>query len=65
MKTLEITLPDQLHERFQLAAQKLGLTIEELIQITVEEKLEKAEPRFQEATKHVLKKNEELYRRLA
>ncbi len=65
MKTIEITLPDQTFQRFQEVAQKLGLTIDQLLQITVEEKIERLEMNFQDATTYVLQKNQELYRRLA
>ena len=65
MKTLEINIPDQMHERFELAAQKLGLTLEQFLQLTVEEKLDRLESNLLDATSYVLHKNEELYRRLA
>jgi antitoxin FitA len=43
----------------------LRVSPEELVRATVEELLERPEQDFQRALDHVLKKNAELYRRLA
>ncbi len=65
MKTLEINLPEQTVSALANAAQKLGLTPEELLQISVEEKLARLEQEFLDATAYVLQKNSELYKQLA
>ena len=65
MKTLTITLPDQTADRMDEAARRLGLSVEALVQASVEEKLERLDLSFEDAAEHVLKKNAELYRRLA
>jgi len=65
MTTLEITLPDQTASRLHEAAQKLGVSPEELLRISLEEKLEQLDTDFQAAARYVLAKNRELYQRLA
>ena len=65
MKTLTVTFPEKTLQRIAEVANRLGLSVEALVQESVEEKLERAEPGFEEAAEHVLKKNAELYRRLA
>lgn len=65
MKTLEIKLPEQTFVRLQTMAEKLGLSLDQLLQLTVEEKLEQLDQPFTEATRYVLHKNQELYKRLA
>lgn len=65
MKTLSIQLPDQTADEIDQAARKLGVPSEELVRVSVEEKLERLRLSFDEATDHVLSKNAELYRRLA
>jgi antitoxin FitA len=65
MVTLEITLPDQTVMILEQVAQKLGLTLEQLLQISIEEKLARLDKDFLEAAAYVIVKNAELYRRLA
>lgn len=65
MKTLTLHLPDEIAAQVDEAARKLGITAEELARAGVEEKLERLQISFDEAAQHVLKKNDELYRRLA
>jgi hypothetical protein len=65
MQTLEVELPDQTATKLQEAAEKLGVTPESLAQISVEEMLARFDQDFLAATSYVLKKNAELYRRLA
>jgi hypothetical protein len=65
MKTLELALPEQTAIKLQEAAQKLGLMPEELLQISVEEKLARLDAEFLKAATYVIEKNDELYKRLA
>lgn len=65
MKTLTIAFPEKTLHRIAEVARRLGVSVEALVQASVEEKLERIEPGFEEAADHVLKKNDELYRRLA
>lgn len=67
MKTLEVTLPEQVFIQFEAMARAQGLTTEELLQISVEEKLARAreDSEFRQMAEYIVEKNEELYRRLA
>ncbi len=65
MKTLEITLPEQTASKLEEAAERLSVSPEELLVISLEEKLAQLDADFRGATGYVLKKNAELYRRLA
>ena len=64
MKTLEIHVPDEIVSRIEVAAQEKGLSFDELIRLSVEEKLER-DDEFEKAARRVLTKNAELYKRLA
>ncbi len=65
MKTLEVTLPEDVASRLQETAQKLGVSPEDLVRISLEEKLARLDEGFLEAARYVLEKNAELYKRLA
>jgi len=66
MQTVMVSFSEGKMAEVKQAAQKLGLTPEELLKASVEEKLQVLmDSRFEEAAAFVLKKNAELYRRLA
>ena len=65
METLEVKLKDQTAARLEAAAERLGLTLEQLLEISVEEKLARLDKDFLDAAQYVLDKNAELYDRLA
>ncbi len=65
METLEIKLTDQTVARLEAAAERLGLTPEQLLEISLEEKLSRLDKDFLDAAQYVLEKNAELYNRLA
>lgn len=65
MKTLTINLPDKTIERITKVANELGISVDEWVQASIEEKLNRLELDFKETVKHVLEKNAELYRRLS
>ncbi|MBV9070898.1 MAG: DNA-binding protein [Acidobacteria bacterium] len=64
MKLLELNVPDEVASRIEEAAQLRGLTVEQLLQYSVEEKLQR-DAEFSRAVDHVIEKNAELYRRLS
>ena len=64
MTTISIPLADERLKQLRLRADRSGVTPEEYLQRRVEEFLEGPEE-FHEAAAYVLKKNSELYRRLA
>ena len=65
MKTFTVQLSNETAERAEKAAGELGLSLEELVEASIEEKLRHLDISFDEATQHVVEKNEELYRRLS
>ena len=64
MKTLELHVPDEVATSIEVAARKRGVSIEQLVETSVVEKLER-DAAFESATTTVLAKNAELYKRLA
>lgn len=65
MQTFEIRLPEGIAAKLTEAAQSLGVSVEYLLQMCVEEKLARLEEDLLSATDYVLEKNAELYKRLA
>ena len=65
MKTVEFELPAEMARRLELAAQKIGLSTDDLLRLSVEEKLAQLDQSFQQAAEHVISKNAELYKRLS
>jgi len=64
MKTLEIQVPDDVAAKIEAAAHSHGVSVEELLQSTIEEKLAR-DAEFEDAAAKVLAKNAELYERLS
>ena len=64
MRTLEIHVSEEVAARVEAAAQSRGVSIEELIQSSVEEKLAR-DAEFDSAARTVLAKNAALYERLS
>lgn len=64
MKLLELHVPDEVASRIEEAAQVRGLTVEQLLQYSVEEKIQR-DAEFNHAVDRVIEKNAELYRRLS
>ena len=65
MTNITITIPDEHMLKLRELASRLSLSPEELVRVSLEELLARPEDAFQQALDHVLKKNAELYRRLA
>ena len=65
MTTITITLSDDRLLRLKEVAERLGVSPEELARVSIEEFLAQPEETFMQAADYVLKKNAELYRRLA
>ncbi len=65
MTTITVALPDDRLRQLKEMAQTFGITPEELVQVSIEELLNRPEDTFRQAVDYVLKKNAELYRRLA
>ncbi len=65
MKSLEVQIEEPTIDRLEAAAGKLGITPEELLLVSVEEKLERLDKSFRAVVDEVVTKNAELYKRLA
>lgn len=65
MTTLRFDISDDKAEALEQAAERLGISMEELLRASVDETLQKLDADFEKAAHHVLEKNAELYRRLA
>lgn len=63
-RRVEIQLPDDLASRVEKAALERGVSVEQLVRSSVEEKMLRDE-QFEAAVSRVLEKNAELYRRLS
>ena len=64
MKTLEIRFPDEIASKIEQAANQRGISVEQLLQASVEEKIQR-DAQFESVAGRVLEKNAELYRRLS
>ena len=65
MKTLEVQLPEQTASKLEKAAQRLSVSAEHLLVLSVEEKLAQLDEEFRRSADYVLQKNADLYDRLA
>ena len=65
MSAITINLSEERMERLREVASRLGVSPEDLARMSVEELLARPDEKFEEAARHVLEKNAELYRRLA
>ena len=65
MTTITITLTEDCLVRLRETADRVGVSPEELARVGIEDLLSKPDDAFERAVDHVLKKNAELYRRLA
>ena len=64
MKILELQVSDDVASKIEAAADKRGVSVEDLVRLSVEEKLAR-DAEFERAAETVLAKNAELYKRLA
>jgi hypothetical protein len=65
MTTVSIPLPDDQVSELRLRADQAGIPLEEYLARCVGELLDRSADEFRQAAGRVLKKNAELYRRLA
>ncbi len=65
MTSITIAVPDDRLLKLQELAARFQITPEELVRVSLEEILTRPEDAFQRTVSYVLKKNAELYRRLA
>jgi len=65
MKTLEVQLPELTASKLEEAAQRLNVSAEQLLVLSLEEKLAQLDEEFRSSADYVLQKNADLYDRLA
>ena len=65
MNTITITLSNDSMMKLKKKASHFSVSPEELVRVSVEELLTQPDETFRSAMEYVLKKNAELYRRLA
>ena len=65
MTTITIELSNERLQKLQEMSLKLGISLEDLIRVSVEDMLAQPDEQFQKISTYVLKKNSELYKRLA
>ena len=65
MTLIAIELAEERLQVLQQRADDLDITLEELVQLSINDLLARPQEEFQHAVDYVLKKNAELYRRLA
>ena len=65
MSTLTINLTDDRLRALKKLSNRLNISSEELVRMSIEEILTRPDDTFQDALKYVLDKNSELYKRLA
>ena len=62
---IPVELTPAQEQRLKAEAHRLGLSAEDLARLAIEDLLDRPEPDFEDAARHVLQKNRELYDRLS
>jgi len=65
MSSITIELNEEQLSKLQSIAERAGVSVETLARSSLEELLARPDEEFERAADYVLKKNEDLYRRLA
>lgn len=65
MAAITIELPNERLQKLREMSLKFGVSMEELVRVSVEDMLTQPEEEFRQAARYVLKKNIDLYKRLA
>ena len=65
MATITINISEEQLQKLQELAQKLGMSTEEFLSASLEDLLNYRQGEFTQAASYVMRKNAELYRRLA
>jgi predicted transcriptional regulator len=65
MTSITISLPEDRLAKLREIAARLNVTPEDLARVGIEELLTRPDETFKQAAEYVLRKNSELYRRLA
>lgn len=65
MTSITIALPDDRLQALKKLSDRLNVSPEELVRVSIEELLTRPEETFEQAAEYVLEKNAQLYERLA
>lgn len=65
MTTVTIELSDEQVLTLEQRAKRLGISLEAILQLSIEDFIARSDDRFDQAVAYVLEKNADLYRRLA
>jgi antitoxin FitA len=65
MASITVDIPDEQLQKLQQLARDSQISPEDLLRVNIEEWLARPQDEFTQAASYVLKKNTELYRRLA
>ncbi|MCH8956371.1 DNA-binding protein [candidate division KSB1 bacterium] len=65
MEHITISLSEEVAAQLKDASKKIGIKPEDLMLVSLQEKLANLDSEFTDAMKYVLRKNAELYKRLA
>ena len=65
MEHITISLSEEVAAQLKDASKKIGIKPEDLVLVSLQEKLANLDSEFTDAMKYVLRKNAELYKRLA
>ena len=65
MSSLTVELTDERMRELEAAAQRLGVAPEDLVRVSIDDLLSRPDEEFTRVAGYVLKKNANLYRRLA
>jgi antitoxin FitA len=65
MAAISVTLSDEQMRKLEQTAQRLNLSVEDLVLFSIDDLLSRPDEAFLQAVESVLHKNAELYRRLA
>jgi predicted transcriptional regulator len=65
MVSITVDIPDEQFQRLQQLAQEIHISPEDLLRANIEDWLACPNKKFAEAASYVIKKNAELYRRVA
>lgn len=65
MSTITVQLSEERIGKLKELAARLGVSLEQLVQVSIDELLSQPDEQFQKAAEYVLTKNAALYRRLS
>ena len=65
MSNITVTIPDTQLAQLKEKAARLGITLADLVLLSIEEILSRPDEEFHQVSEYVLQKNADLYRRLA